>query len=180
MRKSIFRSNKKFFHVSLEFRTRRLFKSLDWVFVQKKLADISRLYEVEVQALVMMDTHLHLLISTFGKNENFFCEELQKALCETAHLQNLSEPILNYSQYLNTYKYLFRNPVEAGLCAKVEDYPYSTLYYLLGKGFLHFSVQDQLGLIQNPLQILRWLNTDIDYKISQVKLLNQYKNVDSP
>ncbi|MEK6627995.1 MAG: hypothetical protein AABY53_05165, partial [Bdellovibrionota bacterium] len=86
---------------------------------------------------------------------------------------NLAEPILNYSHYLNTYKYIYRNPVEAGLCKKPEDYPYSSLYYLLGRGTLHCQVIDHLNLIQNPLHILKWLNLDIDYKISQLKLLRQ-------
>ncbi len=173
MKKSSFRSNKKYFHVSLEYQTAGLFKNLDWIFVQKNVAECACLYAVEIHSLVMMDTHLHLLISTFENNENFFCETLQNKICKAANLENLSEPILNYSQYLNTYKYIYRNPVMAGICNKAEDYPYSTLYYLLGNGILHCQVCDHLSLIQNPLHVLKWLNQDIDYKISQLKLLRQ-------
>lgn len=173
MKKSAFRSNKKYFHVSLEYRTQYLLKDLDWIFIQKKVAENAKIYEIEIQSLVMMDTHIHILMSNFENRENFFCENLQKKIFETNNLENLSEPILNYSQYLNTYKYIYRNSLEAGLCKKVEDYPYSSLYYLLGKGFLHCQIYDHLGLIQNPINILKWLNQNTDYKITQLKFLRQ-------
>lgn len=173
MRKNSFRSNKKFFHVTLEYQTSGLFKNLDWIFIQKKVIESSRQFEIEIHSLLMMDTHIHLLISTFENNENFFCEKLQREISKTASLENLSEPILNYSQYLNTYKYIYRNPVVAGICKRVEDYPYSSLYCLLGNGFLHCQICDQLNLIQNAIHMLKWLNQDIDFKISQLKLLRQ-------
>lgn len=177
MKKSAFRSNKKYFHVSLEYHTQYLLKELDWIFIQKKVSENARIYEIEIQSLIMMDTHIHLLISTFDKKENYFCENLQKTIFKTDNLENLSEPILNYSQYLNTYKYIYRNPVEAGLCKKAEDYPYSSLCCLLGKGYLHCPVCDHLGLIQNPLHILNWLNQNINYNNSQLKLLRQASSV---
>ncbi len=171
MKRSIFRSNRRFFHVSLEFHMQNLFKDLDWIFIQRKINDAIQLFQIEVQALVMMDTHIHLLVTTFEKNENFFCEHLQIQIRPEARLENLSEPILNYSQYLNTYKYIYRNPVEAGLCRQVQDYPYSSLALLMGLAVPHCQIHDQLGLIQNPIHILKWLNYDMDYKISQIKLL---------
>lgn len=173
MKKSAFRSNKKYFHVSLEYRTLNLLKDLDWLFIQKKVDQTARAYEIEIQSLIMMDTHIHILISTFENKENFFCENLQNKIFKTDNLENLSEPILNYSQYLNTYKYIYRNPVEAGLCSRVEDYPYSSLCHLLGKGPLLCQVCDHLGLIQNPIHILKWLNQNINYSASQLKCLRQ-------
>lgn len=171
MKKSIFRSNKKFFHLSLDYQTQPLLAHLDWLFLQHKVSELSQKFEVEVQALVMMDTHVHLLGASFGPNENYFCDDLQHAILYTQKGDNLSEPILNYSQYLNTYKYIYRNPVEAGLCNRAEDYIYSSLRSLLGMAALSCEIHDQLGLIQNPLQILKWLNMNIDYKVSQMKLL---------
>lgn len=150
-----------------------MFKNLDWLFIQKKVSEYAAKFDVEIQALTMMDTHIHLLISNFENKENYFCESLQNSIFKTDNMENLAEPILNYSQYLNTYKYIYRNPVEAGLCNKVEDYRFSSLYYLIGKGFLYCHVIDHLGLIQNPIHILKWLNQNIDYKISQLKLLRQ-------
>jgi REP element-mobilizing transposase RayT len=175
MKTSSFLTNKKYFHVSLHFESNKLFKNLDWLFIQKKLSIIAKHYKIEVQSLVMMDTHIHLLIATKEKNENFFCETLQKNISNTNNLESLAEPVLHYSQYLNTYKYIYRNPVEAGLCEKVENYEYSTLRALIGKAILNCNVHDQMGLIQNPLHLLKWLNTDVNYKISRLAHINQSK-----
>lgn len=171
MKKSIFRSNKKFFHLCLDYQTQPLLAHLDWLFLQKKIQELSSKFEIEVQALVMMDTHVHLLGASFGPSENFFCEDLQHAILYSHKGENLSEPIQNYSQYLNTYKYIYRNPVEATLCSRAEDYPFSSLSFLLGRATPACEVHDQLGLIQNPMHILKWLNEPLDYKISQMKLL---------
>lgn len=173
MKKSTFRSNKKHFHVSLEYHTQYLLKNLDWIFIQKKASEDAKKFDIDIHSLVMMDTHVHLLISTFDHNENFFCNSLQKKISPDAVLENLAEPILNYSQYLNTYKYIYRNPVEAGICNKVENYKYSSLYCLLGKGHLHCQVYDHIGLIQNPLHILNWLNQDFQFKLVHSKFLRQ-------
>ena len=152
----------------MDYRTQPLLIQLDWLFVQSKVRELSRKFEIEVQALVMMDTHVHLLGASFGSSENFYAEELQRSIAEEK-TDSLSEPILNYSQYLNTYKYIYRNPVEAGLTAVAEDYHYSSLRSLLGKAQLNCEVHDQLGLIQNPIHILKWLNQDINYKVSQMR-----------
>lgn len=173
MKKNSFRTAKKYFHITLDYKTSGLFKNLDWIFIQKKIAEHALVNLIEVQAVVMMDTHLHILISTFENYENFFCQNLQNAVSKNVETENLCEPILNYSQYLNTYKYIYRNPVVAGLVKNVEDYPYSSLPALIGKSILHCNVFDQLNLIQNPVHMLKWLNSDIDFKISQLKLLRQ-------
>ena len=74
------------------------------------------------------------------------------------------EPIENYAQYLNTYKYIYRNPVEAGLSLKAENYIYSTLNILLGRSLAYCEIIDYASLIQNPLQILSWLNNKSEFK----------------
>lgn len=171
MRKSIFRSNKKFFHVSLSFNINIRLREAYWLYLQKKIRECLQPPDQEIHALVMMDTHVHLLIAVYDNSENFFSESLQKILCPDADLTQLSEPILNYSQYLNTYKYIYRNPMEAGLSARVEDYPYSSLFYLLGKGLMSCEVTDQLGLIQDPVRLLNWLNNSGNYKASKLQWL---------
>lgn len=173
MKKSTFRSNKKYFHSSFEYQTAGLFRDLDWIFIQKKVHEFALKHQIEVQSLVMMDTHLHLLISTFDQNQNFFCDELQKSIYQSQEACSFCEPIVNYSQYLNTYKYIYRNPIEAGLCKMAEDYPFSSLKILLGQCTAYCKIVDQLNLIQNPIHVLKWLNQSIDYKVSQLKLLRQ-------
>jgi hypothetical protein len=68
------------------------------------------------------------------------------------------ERIPCFAGYRQVYKYIYRNPVEAGLCAKAEHYPFSSLSELIGYTKpIHF-VSDSMGIITNPFQILNWLN----------------------
>ncbi|MGZ3749374.1 MAG: hypothetical protein ACXVCD_18710, partial [Pseudobdellovibrionaceae bacterium] len=61
----------------------------------------------------------------------------------------------------------YRNPLEAGLCRKVEDYEYSSLRSLIGLSELRAPVIDNMGLIHGPKKILEWLNQEsVDFKSS--------------
>lgn len=168
LKPSHFRQNKKYFHVNVDYQVSVLVKDLDWLFVQKTISTQSRLLEMEIQALVMMDTHVHLIAACSGQKENFFTEALRLAFGSSESEASSCEAIDNLSQYLNTYKYVYRNPIEAGLCLSAEDYKYSSLNALMGKSHIEILVYDQLGLIQNPFHILGWLNSSNEYKHSKL------------
>ncbi len=173
MRRNSFHKKIKYYHLNFEFQTHPLFKELDWIFVQQKIKKVVQTFPLQILAVIMLDTHLHVLISSEEKNENFFCEQFKNELAPAAKIDCFCEPIDNYSQFLNTYKYLYRNSVEAGLCKKVEDYPFSSLRIILGQSVGYVQIDDPLGVIQNPMQILKWLNTEADFKISQLSFLRQ-------
>ena len=48
---------------------------------------------------------------------------------------------------------------EAGLSDSVQGYTHSTLKMVLGLKAMEFPVFDNMSLIQNPNQVLEWLNT---------------------
>jgi hypothetical protein len=57
------------------------------------------------------------------------------------------------------YKYVYRNPVEAGICLSVEQYRYSTLNGLLGFSKLWIPVEEDTILFGSGLEnTLLWLN----------------------
>ncbi|MBS1970381.1 MAG: hypothetical protein JSU04_08735 [Bdellovibrionales bacterium] len=68
------------------------------------------------------------------------------------------ESILSAEYYKRAYKYIYRNPVEAGMCSRAEDYEFSSLRGLLGRVNLQVPVIDNMGLIFGPKKILTWLN----------------------
>lgn len=172
MRKSAFK-NRRHYHLNLDFETHPLFKQIDWIFIQKKIRNLASFHKIGIHALVMMDTHVHLIFSSQSQNENFFCETFQNEIAPNQKSDCFCEPLLCYSQYLNAYKYVYRNPIEAGLCSRAENYAYSSLQILLGHAVGYLEFDDQLALIQNPIQILKWINTDQDFKASQIKFLRQ-------
>jgi hypothetical protein len=56
---------------------------------------------------------------------------------------------------------MYRNPVEAGLCKKVEDYQFTTLKGLLGERWLEVPIceDDNWGSLSSRDATLKWLNT---------------------
>ncbi len=176
MKKSLFRAGQNYFHINIDFIIHPIFKDLDWIFVQKKVQHALRSHEVHLHALVMMDTHLHLLVQSDHQKENFFCASLESLLkMPNQSIECHCEPVPTYAQYINAYKYIYRNPVEAGLSQRVEDYAYSSLRGLLGLGITYCEIIDYLGLIQNPIQHLNWMNNLQDFKFSK---LSQFETND--
>ncbi len=174
MRPSYFKKEVTFFHLNIHFQTTGYFKNLDWIYLQRLIHSLAMTHAIEVQALVMMDTHLHLLFQSMNKNENFFCNEVANQLRNSNSLgpeeKPFCEPIKNLAQYLAVYKYIYNNPVEAQICKTADHYPYSSLQILLGRCSGHCLISDKLGLIQNPQQILKWLNSETSFKISKLNL----------
>jgi len=118
-----------------------------------------------LHAFVMLGTHVHILFSSPKNEENFLMDSLHQILKQSLREKNdileaplLSEKIESYQQLLNTYRYIYRNPIEAGITLRAEDYPYSSLSIQLGRKLPFANIIDPLNLIQHPARILNWLN----------------------
>jgi REP element-mobilizing transposase RayT len=135
----------------------------------------------QIHAFVMMSTHLHLLFSCQNLEEQYVIEEFDRGLLYLVQNHRLEyskqkahtcfdhpvgiEAITNYQQLLNTYRYIYRNPIEAGLCVRAEDFPYSTLGEVMGRVKSQMNSMDLLHVIQNPFRILNWLNSSDDIRL---------------
>lgn len=118
-------------------------------------------------SLVLMRNHGHLLVSSPSPLE---IELLKQALSSQLDLDSLhEEPILSFPQYKLTYKYVYFNPIEAGVVARAQDYPFSSLRMLLGmppavstpegpamKVLCPFV--DNMNLVSDPIRTLNWIN----------------------
>lgn len=154
-----------YFHLNFSFSVHPLFPELDWLLLNYHLKRLADNYKVEPQAFVMMSSHVHLLFKSAKHNENYFTEALLKELKIPSGEESLVEPIENMAQFLNCYKYIYRNPVEAKMIQRCEDYRFSSLHGLLGKGEILTPVIDPLCLAQNPIKILNWLNNHFEKKL---------------
>ncbi len=178
IRYSEFQFPHQYFHSNFEFEPTGYFKSLDWDFLCLNINSVALEFCAEIQALVMMDTHVHILFRISDSKENFFSSAILSKLNVSATVENFVEPIRHQSQYLNTYRYIYRNPVEAGIVLKCEDYAYSSLKGLIGKSVLRLNLFDRIGVIQNPMKILNWLNQNNQVlKYSQLKDLRQPNSI---
>ncbi len=130
-------------------------------------------YEVNLMAFVLMDNHFHLIVQTpranLGRFMNYVTREVSRAIGRrTGRINHVfggrykSCLLRDPQSVAHAYKYVYRNPVDAGLSKTCEDYPFSTLNRLLGN-HSPFPVADSLvcgmGLIPTNVPArLRWLN----------------------
>ncbi len=90
-----------------------------WEIEQKRLLFLYQNFQWEIHAYVLMPNHFHLLAFTHDKlHLNQFPVDLEYKL----------EPITTWKAYCDTYRYLYLNPVRAGLAKAPHHYPYSTLH----------------------------------------------------
>ena len=143
-----------------------------WEIVGNNLFFISHAYKIKVHAFVLMSNHFHLLISTPEANlceaMAYFMRESSRAIARCAGRINQtfggryhSSLITKESYFLNAYKYIYRNPVEAGLVPLVEDYEFSTLKGILGFSKLIIPVIEDTLLFECSNSVeshLLWLN----------------------
>lgn len=133
-------NNREKFHLSLpEF----------WALMGCECLNLVLVYEVEFHAVVLMPNHFHMLLTVpkhdLGKVMNVFVSSVTR----TANILSgrsghvFGGPyhwsLINTSRYFgHALKYVYRNPVRAKLCARVQEYPFSTLQGLLGYAHLPF------------------------------------------
>jgi REP element-mobilizing transposase RayT len=145
-----------------------------WKIYSHYLFLITLMYNVRIHAFVLMNNHFHMLITTPEANlsqaMNYLMREVSKATNRQSGRINQvfggpyhRSVIKNRLYYQHAYKYVYRNPIEAGVSERVENYSFSTLRGLLGLEQLPFPAFDNNDLITNPQAQLDWLNTPYPY-----------------
>jgi REP element-mobilizing transposase RayT len=128
-------------------------------------------YKVQIHSFVLMSNHFHMLITTPEANidlaMNYLLREVSRRIGQRTNRINqiFGGPyhwtlIKNSIHYQHAYKYVYRNPVHAGICNRAEEYRYSSLNGLLGMSYLNIPVIDNVNLIYDTGRILKWLNEE--------------------
>jgi REP element-mobilizing transposase RayT len=151
----------------------RLPISTIWQIFSDHLWSAHQAYGLNIHAFVLMSNHFHLIASTPQSNlSDAMAYTLRNVSIEiTSQVGRINQTfggpyhwtlLTSQISYCHAYKYLYRNPVEAGLCPVVEDYKYSTLAGLLGSQRLLIPVVSDELLFGKGVQTerhLKWLNT---------------------
>jgi putative transposase len=128
-----------------------------WMLFAEKVRHLVRSSQaLQINASVLMCNHYHILCSS-PRAESLL--DLKTFVGCAYDDDNFVRPINHYNDFTNTYKYIYRNPVEAGLVKYVESYEFSSLHSLLGRSSLAFPVIDNMNLIFNSGKMLKWLNS---------------------
>jgi putative transposase len=137
------------------------------------LATTIERYRFELHAFTLMNNHFHLMTSTPEKNISagmqYFmtqtAKEIRDSACRINHVyggRHKSSVITTEIYYANCFKYVYRNPVRAGIVTRVEEYPWSTISQI------NHPLKDLVvppsnghGLLIESLNggLLPWLNT---------------------
>lgn len=122
-------NNQEFFYINNE---------ILWPIFLDCLNQLKLQFECEVHAFVLMSNHYHLLISTpkcnIGEAMKYLHREVaRRSNRETRRINHFfggryKWTVVSDERYFwNALKYIFRNPVRAGICKQVEDYKFSSL-----------------------------------------------------
>ncbi len=117
-----------------------------------------------------MSNHYHLIASTPHANisqcMHQFMGRSSRRLTRAGNRINQTfagryyKSILGHPNYfLNAYKYNYRNPVNAGICNFVQDYPFSTLPMISGNALKTIPLIEDTTYNSDPVGTLKWLNT---------------------
>jgi REP element-mobilizing transposase RayT len=140
-----------------------------WEIFSRQLFFIHHGFGVRIHSFVLMSNHFHLLISTPEAN---LSDAMASFMKETSRWLNLGAGRINQTygarhtrsviandwHFRHAYKYVYRNPVQAGICKRVEDYSFSTLNGLFGQRHLFIPLQEDTLLTGDPEATLAWLN----------------------
>ncbi len=147
----------------------------------------SILFRIKVHAFVLMPNHFHLLVTTpeqdLGKVMNTFMSDVTRTINRLSGRSGriFGGPyhwslIHSSLYYAHALKYVYRNPIKAKIVNKVEEYPWSTLYGVLGKSHCPIPIwfpRSGLGISFVPDEmnsLLEWLNRPF---LSETELLIQ-------
>lgn len=138
--------------------------------------------QIFTHSFVMMSNHYHWLcsfrsddlidISQFDWFHEAFSFDFTHSIQMETRIQHGLGPlpifkcppkviqIKHLDVFRQTYAYIYRNPVNAGLVKKAEEYPFSTLYYLANyrEDTLKFTCWDSMNFISNPGTVLKFIN----------------------
>lgn len=167
IRPSSFTKNKIYFHLVVKISE----KHLQPKEIRKLWSDLPAQFRKQkhlaVHSCVLMSNHVHAIMSV--EEMYFEFQEINLRVELLKLLQKSDTPdfirlirIESYAQYREVYRYVYRNPVDAGLVPLAEMYEYSTLHELIGFGKKRLFACDNMGLIANPYPILAWINWSMD------------------
>ncbi len=137
--------------------------------MSRHLYFVTRAYAAEIHAFVLMQNHFHLIISTPNSNlDKIMAYLMYWTTFEITHAsgrinqcfgsRHFACMMTSHHYYLHAYKYIYRNPVQAGVAIRAEDYPYSTLRGLLGLQRMHIPLIHDSTLFCDVEGTLNWLN----------------------
>ncbi|MBI2521822.1 MAG: transposase [Bdellovibrio sp.] len=111
-------------------------------------------FPVQIEAFVLMNNHYHLLLYTPNADVDRFMHILNSNISKRLREETLRVNrifgnryswiiIQDQNHYKNVVRYIFQNPLRAGLASRCENYPNSTLFYQVRGRSFSFKLPDR-------------------------------------
>lgn len=140
-RKPIIRSNEHYYHLVARSNNKDFFElplETVWMIMTTQLDKLQKQFNLKISAFVLMNNHFHLLMLTPEEDIDWVMFYFQKDTTKSMqhHLGRINRIygsryrgclIENQHYLLSAYKYIYLNPVRAGLVQRAEEYKFSTL-----------------------------------------------------
>lgn len=173
-RKNLIRTNDLPYHVTARSNNQEWFSlpmPVVWKLTLESLKEAYDIHKVDILAFVLMSNHYHLLIRTPEANLDDFMYEFNKRMAlrlkaTSGHTNHLFGSrykwclIKNEKYYWNCFRYIYQNPLRAGVTNRCELYPYSTLHVLNYETFFSVPIADEINAGEK--RTLQWLNEKIE------------------
>ncbi len=178
-RKTLIRSTEFPYHVTARANNREPFPAsleLVWSVFGEHFVEMESMFQTKVHGFVLMPNHFHLLIATPAEDLGEVMQYLMRSVTKTLNAKTKRSgrifgakyhwSLITTTAYFDcALKYIYRNPVRAGLLERVEGWPYSTLQKVMyERSRLPFMLSPplgQLGLVPGSRlqEYVDWLNT---------------------
>lgn len=140
-----------------------------WSIMEDYLWILNKGFGIEIFSFVLMSNHFHMIVRqpqmNLSESMQYFMRETSRTIGGRAGRINQTygsrffrSRIGNLRYFHCAYKYVYRNPVEARLCLRPEDYPYSTLPGLIGKTRISIPLVEDFTLFEDFENTITWLN----------------------
>ena len=141
-----------------------------WRLANYSFKEANEIHPINLISFVLMNNHYHMLLYTPNGNLDRFMYEFNKRFALKIHYEagvtnqvfggRYKWCLIQSQQYLsNCYRYIYQNPVRAGLVKRCEDYNYSTLQNSLARSNFSIPIHDKFGFKDDFG--LNWLNQAI-------------------
>ncbi len=142
-----------------------------WDIFSEQLYFLNRAFDFRIHSFVLMTNHYHMLCQTpavnLAEGMQYFNTQTSKLIAKQSGRINhvyggrFFRSLINSNHYFeHAYKYVYRNPVCAGLVSRAENYPWSTLHGLIGRKAELIPLTEDFLLFDQVEKTLSWLNRD--------------------
>lgn len=143
--------------------------------------------KVEINCFILMSNHYHLLVTTPDNNIDRFMKHFNWRI---SYLISLRTKFINHkfsnrykwsivsdhNYLLHVYRYIYQNPIRAGICENCSSYPYSSLHFTNYEGSI-FNYKPHVLYADSKELFERRFESDFDSCIRNALKRSEFKPI---